>query len=206
MLLWLLLVREITVLSLAALDPAVHLTWGDVSVDDLGNPAVMCIKLKWSKCDQFGVGVNVHVGRTYTPLCPVTAMLAYMMSRQHTPGPFFRDEQGQHLTKVRFIHEIRKALSQLGLPAEQFVGHSFQIRAATAAAQAGLEDSVIQALGRWSSPAFLLMSVSSSVRHLMSQSYSHLAQTSQASNVRNNFVLQLHYVHTVPYSGKLSKG
>ena len=146
---------EITVPSLASFNPAVHLAWGDVSVDDPGNPAVMCIKLKRSKCDQFGV-VNVHVGRTNTPLCPVTAMLAYMASRRHTPGPFFRDEQGQPLTKARFVREIRKALSQLGLPAEQFAGYSFRIRAVTAAAQAGLEDSVIQALGRWSSAAFLL--------------------------------------------------
>ncbi len=34
-------------------------------------------------------------------------------------------------------------------------GHSFHIRSATAAAQAGLEDSTIQSLERWSSSAFL---------------------------------------------------
>ena len=36
-----------------------------------------------------------------------------------------------------------------------YSGHSFRIGAATAAAQAGLEDSTIQLLGRWSSGAFL---------------------------------------------------
>lgn len=54
------------------------------------------------------------------------------------------------MTKAKFIREVRKPLSQLGPPAEQFTGHSFRIGAATTAAPARLEDSVIQALGRWS--------------------------------------------------------
>ena len=47
-------------------------------------------------------------------------------------------------------------LERMGLPANQFAGHSFRIGEATAAAQAGLEDSVFQALGRWSNAAFML--------------------------------------------------
>ena len=109
-----------------------------------------------SKCDQFGAGVCVHLGKTNSPMCPVTALLAYMASRRESPGPFFRDQQGRPLTKAVFIQDIRQALTRLGLPAEQFAGHSFRIGATTATAQAGLEDSVIQALGRWSSAAFLL--------------------------------------------------
>ena len=147
---------EITVPSVAAYDTTVHLAWGDVAVDNPSKPTAIRIKLKRSKCDQFGAGVDVHLGHTNSPLCPVTALLAYMASRRDTPGPFFRDDRGRPLTKATFVHGIRQALSQLGFPAEQFAGHSFRIGAATAAAQAGLEDSVIQALGRWSSAAFLL--------------------------------------------------
>ena len=50
--------------------------------------------------------------------------------------------------------ELRKAISALGLPQEQLAGHSFRIGAATAAALAGVEDSTIQLLGRWSSASF----------------------------------------------------
>ena len=51
---------------------------------------------------------------------------------------------GAILTKLQFVTGIRAALQAIGLPAEQFAGHSFRIGAATTAAQAGIEDSVIQ--------------------------------------------------------------
>ena len=43
----------------------------------------------------------------------------------------------------------------MGLPESNFAGHSFRIGATTAAANAGIEDSTIQMLGKWSSAAFL---------------------------------------------------
>ena len=42
---------------------------------------------------------------------------------------------------------MRKALSALGLQQDQYAEHSFRIGAATAAAQAGLEDLTIKADG-----------------------------------------------------------
>ena len=38
----------------------------------------------------------------------------------------------------------------------QYAGHSFRIGAATTAAAAGVEDSIIKTLGRWESAAYLL--------------------------------------------------
>ena len=58
--------------------------------------------------------------------------------------------------KACFIGEMRKALSATSLQQDQYAGHSFQMGAGTAAAQIGLEDSTIKALGRWNSLAFLL--------------------------------------------------
>ena len=59
------------------------------------------------------------------------------------------------MTKSVFVAKVRQALEALGLNPEEYAGHSFRIGAATAAARAGLKDSVIQALGRWNSAAFL---------------------------------------------------
>ena len=49
----------------------------------------------------------------------------------------------------------RGALEKVGLDAAQYTGHSFSIGAATVAAKAGMEDSVIKTLGRWRSLAYL---------------------------------------------------
>ncbi len=81
--------------------------------------------------------------------------MAYMARRGDASGPFFRFRDGFPLTKARFVARFRSALSQAGVPYQDYSGHSFSIGAATAATQAGVEDSTIQSLGRWSSQAFL---------------------------------------------------
>ena len=148
-------VGELTVPARTAFDPRVHLEWGDVTRDGGQPPAWVRIFLKRSKTDQFGRGVAVYVGTTGDELCPVTAILDYVTVRGMTPGPFFRFHDGAPLTKARFMTGVRAALAQAGIPCQQYSGHSFRIGAATAAAEAGVEDSTIQALGRWSSSAFL---------------------------------------------------
>ena len=146
---------EITVPNGQNYDPAIHLSWGDVAVDNPANPTAIRVHLKRSKCDQFGQGVNVFFGRTNMPVCPVAAVLAYIAVRGAAEGPFFLFANGQLLSKQTFVSAFRQALQAIGLPYQDFAGHSFRIGAATAAAKAGIEDSVIWTLGRWNSAAFL---------------------------------------------------
>ena len=147
---------ELTVQSESAFDPAVHLAWGDIAVDNIQSPSTAHIFLKRSKCDQFGRGVAVFLGKTSDTICPVTALLAYVARRGDTPSAFFRFQTGSPLTKTRFVTRLRETLLGVGIPYQNYSGHSFRIGAATAAAQAGIPDSTIQALGRWSSMAFLV--------------------------------------------------
>ena len=135
--------------------PTTDLAWGDVAVDDRSNPSMICIHLKKSKCDQFGAGADIIVGRTGSTICPVAAIVAFIALRGDKPGPFFLDSTGQSIAKDQFIQEIRNILNSLGIPQHQYAGHSFRIGAATSAAQAGVPDSTIQTLGRWHSAAFL---------------------------------------------------
>ena len=148
---------ELTVPSATEFDPRVHLSWGDVAVDDADPPTCVRVHLKRSKCDQMGKGVDVYIGATGDDdVCPVKAVLAYVAVRGTAQGPFFLlDQNSTPLTKPVFVAAVREGLRRLGMDDRLYAGHSFRIGAATTAAQRGCEDSLIQALGRWSSAAFL---------------------------------------------------
>ena len=49
--------------------PATDLAWGDIAVDNLANPQMIRVHLKKSKCDQFGKGSDIILGRTGSLLC-----------------------------------------------------------------------------------------------------------------------------------------
>ena len=50
---------------------------------------------------------------------------------------------------------LRQLLLRLGYNDNQFSGHSFRIGAATSAAASGVEDHIIQTVGRWSSDCYI---------------------------------------------------
>ena len=124
-------------------------------MDSIESPTCARIHLKRSKCGQMGKGVDIYVGTTGDELCPVTALLAYIAKRGTTPGAFFLSEPGTPLTKGSFVAGVREGLHLMGVDERLYAGHSFRIGAATTAAQVGMEDSLIQKLGRWNSAAFL---------------------------------------------------
>ena len=70
---------EITIPTEAAFDEATHLTFSDLAVDEVQAPKVLKVHLKASKTDPFRAGVDVCVGKTGTNLCPVGAMLDYLV-------------------------------------------------------------------------------------------------------------------------------
>ena len=136
-------------------DSPSSLVWDDISFDHAHYPAIVKIHLRFAKCDQFGKGADVYIGRSGNSICPIAACLEFVTSRVREPGYFFLDSKKNPLLKPRFATELRKALDAIGQCQHDYAGHSFRIGAATAAAAAGLEDSTIQLLGRWSSAAFL---------------------------------------------------
>ena len=127
-----------------------------MAVDSLSAPSVLQVHLKQSKTDQFRQGIDVFVGKTGDDLCPVSAVMAYLAVRQGNLGALFRFQDGRLLTPTRLTGKVREALEALGLHSEHYAGHSFSIGAATTAAERGLEDSLIKALGRWESTAYLV--------------------------------------------------
>ena len=131
-----------------------HMRLADVAADNPAKPQVLSLYLKRAKTDQLGKGSMVYITRSDNWLCPVTALLAYIAARGQVAGALFILQDGTPLSKLYFIPRLRAALSSLGHSQGSYAGHSFRIGAATTAAAAGIEDSSIQALGRWSSAAF----------------------------------------------------
>ena len=143
---------ELTVPSEGGYDEGSHLSFQDVSVDDLRNPQMLQVRIKVSKTDP--AGVDVFVGRTNGSLCPVAAVLSYMIKRGSSPGPLFIFSDGKPLTRSRFVSEVKKALAKAGVDSSCYLGHSFRSEAATTAAKRGIGETTIKMLGRWQSNAY----------------------------------------------------
>ena len=72
------------------------------------------------------------------------------------PGPLFLTSDGNPLTRSKFVSLVRRVLRLSGINDQDYTGHSFRVGAATTAAAAGVADSMIKAMGRWTSTAFLV--------------------------------------------------
>ena len=146
---------EVVVPTESTWDPSIHLVYGDLRIDSLQNPQVLEVHVKASKTDPYQKGVHIYLGRASAELCPVVAVLDYMVRRGQQPGPFFVLESGRFLTRERFVKAMREALTSLGYNCSLYAGHSFRIGAATVAAQHGVQDSLIKTMGCWESAAYL---------------------------------------------------
>ena len=148
-------IGEMVAPSEAQYDPGANLCVDDVAVDQKESPTVIRVSIKQSKTDPFRRGVDLFLGKSGTDLCPVVAILNYLVVRGVTPGPLFLYRDGRFLTRQRFVVAVRGALQEAGIDQSKYCGHSFRIGAATTAASRGMEDSIIKTLGRWESQAYL---------------------------------------------------
>lgn len=65
------------------------------------------VTIKQSKTDPFRKGVNLFLGRTGTEICPVQALLGYMVGRGARKGPLFIFRDGRYLTRQRLVEALR---------------------------------------------------------------------------------------------------
>ncbi len=147
--------REFTVPSVQGYDPQMHLNLGDLALDSHTKPSLIRLRIKQSKTDPLRQGADIFLGATAANICPVKALLHYTAVRSPTPGPLFVFPSGTPLTCKALVSHMQSALCHSGISPTAYTGHRFRIGAATTAAQRGLEDSLIQTLGRWKSDAYL---------------------------------------------------
>ena len=105
---------ELVVPSDSSFDPSVHLAQGDVWVYSVTCPQYLEVTIKASKMNPFRRGVSIYLGATSATLCPVAAILDYMVQRGQSPGPF-SFANGNSLIQDRFVSAVRSALQQAGV-------------------------------------------------------------------------------------------
>ena len=84
----------------------------------------------------------------------VHSLLHYLQLRPKAPGPLFCFLNGQPISRSYFDKILHNCLKCSQLDSSRYKGHIFRIGAATTAAERGLSDSQIRAMGRWNSNAF----------------------------------------------------
>ena len=147
---------KVVVPSDSEYDPVVHLSFGDVRLDNTTDPQFLEVTIKVSKMGPFRQGVQVYLGRTNTDLCPVAVVLSYMVYRRTDSGPFFRYTRIRALTRERFVGDVRSALQAAGIDSERNSRHRFRIGAASTATRCRLQHSLIKTLGQWERMAYSL--------------------------------------------------
>ena len=88
---------EVTMPSERDYDAGVHLCFGDVRLDSHKSPLMLEVVIKCSKTDPFRLGVSLYIGTTSTELCPVAAVIDYMLARGNKKGPLFLWQNGHFL-------------------------------------------------------------------------------------------------------------
>ena len=111
-------------------DPSCHLCFGDVQVNNRASPSLVQVRIKASNTEPFWQRVTVVIGRTDNCLCPVTAILSFLVAQWPAPGPLLAYEDRRFLTREAFVAAVRAALAVAGLEAKDYAGHSFRIGAA----------------------------------------------------------------------------
>ncbi len=86
--------------------------------------------------------------------CPIKLLLDYLALRGRQVGAIFLTQTGAPVTRDAFTSQLSEAIRLCGLDPSRYKGHSFQIGAASHAAEQGMSDSQIRIVGRWKSNTF----------------------------------------------------
>ena len=70
-----------------------------VEIDNIRDPSMIRLHLCRSKTDPFREGTTINLPRTGDDLCPVAALLSWLVYRGPSPGPLFRTQSGAPLTR-----------------------------------------------------------------------------------------------------------
>ena len=97
----------------------------------------------------------IKLFKTDSDLCPYKLLRKLIMNRKSSNAtekdPLFVEEHNIALFRKYFMGKLKTLLSYLDFVHSDYSWHSFRIGAATTCASNGIQDHMIQTLGRWKS-------------------------------------------------------
>ena len=104
-------------------------------------------------------GVYIKLFKTDSDLCPYKLLRKLIMNRKSSNTTekdlLFVEEHSIALSRNYFISKLKTLLSYFGFVHSDYSGHSFRIWTATTCASNGIQDHMMQTLGRWKSNCFM---------------------------------------------------
>ena len=82
------------------------------------------------------------------PFSVILHRVEYLSLRGNTPGPLFLNSDISPVSRTHFAELLSVSLKACGLDSTRYKGHSFRNGAASFAAERGMSDAQIRALGR----------------------------------------------------------
>ena len=116
----LLQVSEFTTPTQTHFNPSSHLSLSYIALDSRTSSQVIRITLKQSKTDQLRHRTHLYLGKTGHHVCPIGAIIPYLIARGNRPGPLFMLKNGKMLTRSMFNAAIHKVLLELKLNPQCF--------------------------------------------------------------------------------------
>ena len=137
----------------------IALTISDLSMCTPSPPSSLptyILSIRTSKTDPFRQGCQVRLAPSGHPiLCPAKALTDYLRIAHLSPcSSLFAWSSGNPLCRATLTNGIKWLAAATGINERLYSSHSFRIGAATTASAAGLPDSLIKTMGRWSSDAY----------------------------------------------------
>ena len=72
-------VGEFTIQNQDSYDKFSHLSFSDISVNSCKQPHILKVTIKQLKTDPFCKGVDIYLGATQKPICPISGILPYLI-------------------------------------------------------------------------------------------------------------------------------
>ncbi len=126
-----------------------HLSLAEVALDSHSSPSMMSIRIKQSKTDLFCLGVDIFLGKWPHPSALFQLLFPSSLPESPSLAPYTSLEMIPPSPSSAWCLQYGTALSRpVSMKSCMQATCCFRIGAATTAAKNGLEDSLIQTLGR----------------------------------------------------------